>query len=106
MSTTTKTFSVGDKVRWRVDEECPYRCPECGMNFHFSLHALTQQGMVTHIIAGYRTMRCDFQGLDSPGCQAKFPFLASHAYFVAFPNDNIENGSEGGYFTADELELI
>ena len=42
-------FKVGDKVRWRISPECPYKCGECGEDFHHTADLSGKAGTIGRI---------------------------------------------------------
>lgn len=101
-------IKIGQKVRWKVDEECPYRCPTCGRDGHELTHALTTFGMVL-LVGGYPTTEC-FGKQGEKHERTSFNNFG-HKAFVAFPLDfdrDPGDGKEaiGAWFRPDELEVI
>lgn len=105
MTTTEKVFEVGDKVRWRVDEECPYRCPECDRNGHYYDLLLSKEAVVTKVYRQVDAPKCSFCERDGKG-EVLMPGGRGHRFFIKPIGGFADEHFTGGLFTADELELL
>ena len=103
MSTTKQeTFSVRDRARWLVNEECKYRCPKCGTNSHRFDEMLSTTGYIAGVYTG--RVYCT-PCRDAGRGEVEIP-LGEHIYEFIPTNGFMSPSIELTRLAPDELEHL